>query len=477
MTIPLIAAATAADGALNTIMQVGGLLRNDANKIKGNIDTAGSFAADNSLVSFTHPSRVEPLTIIGNDCVHLEYLPDVMQSLSSIFAGYYLQAVAMTTQVNGITVTKMLDRLNPDRKADAFGASLSTIQMGTDSDWRLSSLAYEHRLPTTLNVNAMAFEQENVNGGMNTGSGNPREDYLEQKNAREERLAASRIEADRVRSENDTARTKMANAEKDQAIGMKNHEFAKNHKKELEDQEANKKKSVTATINNDSIKSIREVTDLSVGKMLSVTFGGGTDANGREVRPATIPVSIRLIVNSMGENALVSLLCAGSMDNSLRERYHQWRAGRIDFVRDLILCQDLIDEHKKAMIADHSGIHSEIIRRVSNAKLAGLENKSPSLNVASNLYVISEVTAATIEHKLGGKLSNHNTRNKIFNSSYAMIIVVIDRQWERVTFYHRGIALGTSVSLRDIKISNKGNGGPDIGDILKAYQLGNAPQL
>lgn len=477
MTIPLIAAATAADGALNTIMQVGGLLRNDANKIKGNIDKAGSFVADYSLVSFTHPSRVEPLTIIGNDCVHLEYLPDVMQSLSSIFAGYYLQAVAMmTAQINGVSVTGMLDRLNPDRKADAFGASLSTIQMGGDSDWRMSSLAYEHRLPTTLNANAMAFEQENVNDGMNTGTGNPRKDYQEEKNAREERLAASRISADKIRSENDTARTQMANAEKNQAIGMKNHEFAKNHKKELEEQEANKKKSATATINNDSIKSIREITDLSVGKMLNVTFGGGTDANGREVRPATIPISIRLIVNSMGENALVSLLCAGSMDNSLRERYHQWRAGRIDFVRDLILCQDLIDEHKKAMIADHSGIHSEIIRRVSNAKLAGLENKAPSLNVASNLYVISEVTAATIEHKLGGKLSNHNTRNKIFSSSYAMIIVVIDRQWERVTFYHRGIALGTSVSLRDIKINNKGSG-PDIGDILKAYQLGSAPSL
>jgi len=57
-----------------------------------------------------------------------------------------------------------------------------------------------------------------------------------------------------------------------------------------------------------------------------------------------------------------------------------------------------------------------------------------------------------------------------------MSMAVIDKQWERVTFYHRGIDMHTEVGMRDLKIANKGSG-PDVSDILKAYQMGNAPSL
>jgi hypothetical protein len=57
-----------------------------------------------------------------------------------------------------------------------------------------------------------------------------------------------------------------------------------------------------------------------------------------------------------------------------------------------------------------------------------------------------------------------------------MIVAVIDKEWSRVTFYHRGLPDATEVSFRDLKVSSKGNG-PDVSDILKAYTLGQAPRL
>lgn len=435
-------------GALNTIMGVGKVLL----PIAKDAQRVASFGADTSLVTLTASSRVEPLCLVGQDCINLENLPDILQSTLSIFAGYYLQAVAMTMQVNGVSVTKMLDKLNPDRKADALAAGLSLVTTTSGADWRLNSLAYEHRLPTTENIRAMAFENIAIENGINEGTGNPREDYWADKNRREQEAHKQMMADKSAKSASELSQAKSEALDK-RPVGA------------------------AAIINgNDAIKSIREITDLSVGKLISVTVGGGRDANGKEIRSAIIPISIRLMVNSIADSSLIPLLTSGAIDNSLKERYHAWRAGRIEFIRDLIFCSDLIDENRKAMVSDKSGLQSEIMRRVSNARQAGLADRNPSLNVASNIYVFSEVTAAAIERKLGGSLKSSHTRDKIFNSGYAMIIVVIDRQWDRVSFYHRGISASTTVSMRDIKVGNKGSG-PDIGDILKAYQLGSSPSL
>lgn len=452
MTIATVIAARAANGALNTIMQVGKLLGSDAVRLK-------QFSSDNSLVSATDGARVEPLCLIGSDVVHLDYISDVLQSLQSIFAGYYLQAAAMTTQINGVSVVGLLAKLSPNRKADMMGAALSVANVGEQpQSWRMNSLSYEHRLPTPDNKEAMAFEHIAMENAMAAGVSD--EDYTNWMTSVTLAQRAGMSVDQAKKFDTDLARiTNKADRER-----MLAERFGAAYKP------------TAATINQDAIKSVREITDLSVGKMIAVTFGGGTDGMGKEIRSATIPIAIRLMVNEMPESALQNLLASGAIDNSLKERYHAWRAGRIEFIRDLIFAQDLITEHKKAMMHDNTGVQTEIVRRVNNAKIAGLAARDPSLNVASNLYVISEVTAKALEHKLGGKLGTFSVRQKIFQSGYAMIIVVIDRQWETVTFYHRDLSTFTSVRLSDIKKANKGSG-PDVGDILKAYQLGSSPTL
>lgn len=337
-----------------------------------------------SLVEFTSAARVEPLTVIGADCINLEYLPDVLQSLQSIFTGYYLQAVALTAQIGDVKVIKLLDKLNPARNGNLGSLAKESLP----NDWRLAAESYTHRLPTTKNTLAFEAEQENV----------------------------------------------------------------------------------SKVMNDDAIKDIRDMANLSVGKLINVTIKG---PDGKNV---IIPISLRLMVSQIPESAMTHLLTLGSEDTTLTERYHAYRAGRISFIKDLIFCQDLITEHKKALMKDKDGTYSEIISRVNNNKRAGFMTNNPSLAMASNLIVISDATALAIENKMGGKLSSVNVRNKIFESSYIMILVVIDRQWERVTFYHRGIAAPTTVGLRDIKISNKSSG-PDLMDIMKAYTLGSNPQL
>lgn len=229
---------------------------------------------------------------------------------------------------------------------------------------------------------------------------------------------------------------------------------------------------VVNDLGKDTLATVRDASNLSVGKMINVTM---SDTDKGESK-ATMPISVRLATNVMSSKLVEAMLTQDSAETSLVERYHAWRGGQIEFIRDLILCQDLIDNRKKLLLKDKSGVYSSVVAQASNHAANGLMGKNPSLAAASNIVVISDTTQAAIEAKLSARLSDVRTRNKMFQSGYMMLLVVIEKRFDRVTFYHRGIANPTSVSLRDIKISNKGSG-PDLMDIVKAFGLGTAPSF
>ena len=219
----------------------------------------------------------------------------------------------------------------------------------------------------------------------------------------------------------------------------------------------------------DNLSAVTEVNNLGVGKLLNVSV---------HIDKIThqIPVHVSLSTTLMATPAIEHLLTLKKEDTSLTERFHSWRAGRISFIRDLVMCQDMIDEHKKNLMFDDSGIYSEIIRRVNNNKKFGALSLNFSMATASNIFIISDEVAKAVEQRLGGRLSNPRIREAAFENTYAMFIVVIDRDRERVTFYSRGIPTATDCSIKDIRNGNKSKG-PDISDVLKAFQVGNAPSF
>lgn len=392
------------------------------NKIAGVIDFMGkadAYAGTSSLARITSMARVEPLCIVDSDCVHLEYISDVLQSLQSIFSGYYLQAVSLMTNVAGVSVAKQLDILNPNRNPDVVGFinGLAEVVESKESytgsvhdlPYKLSAENYKWKLPTSKN--AISLE-------------NKRDRELHQIPIQERTT-------------------------KDYLKHLDSKEYAK-----IEDK---------------ALLSTTELSNLSVGKLINVTVQHGTES-------ATIPIAIRLIVNEMRPNTIVELFGKGKVEKSFTERYYKWKAGRISFFNDLIFCKDLLREHKKTLMQDKEGVYSDIQNRANKNRLAGLMSKRPSVATSSNLYVISSDTAAAIRRTSGVDLTNFGQRQKLFEETYAMILVIIDREYQRINFYHDGISKPTSVGLRDIKASNK-DSGPSIMDVLSAYKQGQAPVL
>lgn len=364
-------------------------------------------STSDSLIEYTKPTRVEPLVLMDARVTKLDVAPDIMQSLTSLFSGYYLQAVALSVNVGRVDVVKLLDKLNPQRSVkDNVANGISDGVSLVLEDAR----SYSFRLPVPGKPSGL------------------------------EKFGIS-MEAATVRE-----MVRSAGSGEDVPGGEETVGFGR-----------------------DTVASLQDLTNLSVGKMLEVQI----ESEGQR---ATFPINVRLICTGIGSSELVHILSVGSKQITVKERFHAWRSGQLEFIRDLVMCQDLIDAHKKTLAKDNSGLYEEIRKRRRGNSISAIFSGQPSVATASNLIVIAAPTARELERNVGGRLKDVRVRDKVFKETYCMILCVVDPDYEIVTFYHRGIAVPTELSFKELKISN-GKKGPDVAEIMKAYQMGSNPSI
>jgi hypothetical protein len=435
-----------------------------------------------SLIDYTSPSRVEPVLLIDANATYSDLLPMVNQSLLSIFAGYYLQAVAISTTVGKVNVGRELDRFQPKRNPVDNAANSLGYLMATES--------YRWKLPTN---NTIALEAKSNNN--NNNNNNAQQEYNEAKlkldYAKFDFDAANvyikrdqdkaKMDMDKAKMLAEDARTKAQaeqalatynlNKEKmgnDKAMAELKHELEKAGLELRQNERNDRLSAYEMSIGRDTLSTIKEQADLSVGKMMTVEITDG-------LHKATIPVNVRLKANLIAPDNLVNVLALGNKDNSAKERFHGWLSGNLSGISDMVFCQDLIDAHRKNLMNDKDGIYTQIMARRRGNQISTLLSGNPSVATASNLVILTNDTAAKLENEIHGKLADFRTREKIFKETYIMIMVVIDTRWDTVTFYHRGIEDHTRLGRRDMKSSS--SNGPDVSEILKAYQMGSAPSL
>ena len=373
---------------------------------------AGSLTGTNSLTKLTKGARVEPITIVSKDLMTADFISDVLNNALNLFIGYYSQAVSMMTEVSGIRVARVLDKLNPNR--DIYTA-LASLESHTDKDIvdhlvHFSLENYEYRLPSTLNQKAL-----------------------------KEQLMVPSLEAE----ENE----------------------------EISEEDKNKKNKNKAELKESSLKKVYESGNLMVGKSVDIKLS----VNGQE---ASLPIIFNLTGVPLPNATVLTMLTSKSQDRSVKELWHGWRSGRLSFWKDIVLADELVKEHRKALMTDTTGVYEEIFQRARKNGVLGVLSKDASLATASNIFVISSELAEDIEYRLGGRLNDFKFRQRVFDSTFGMFLIIVDRQYERVIIYYNGIKLPTNVSLKDVKGSTKkSGGGEELTDVMKDLLSGRPPNF
>jgi hypothetical protein len=386
------------------------------------VDIVQRLKAASSQVSYidvARPARVEPVLLVDADCMNLPYLPDVTQTMQSLFTGYYLQAVSMLTSVGKISVMGKLGQLNPNRNEDPYWVkqALNTLSRGFESrldpNARMNIEQYKFKLP--MSVKKLGIES--------TFS----EVLQKAESVKETNIGPQKIQ---------------------EGLGG----------------------SVSSGGKNGNNIDLSENVPLSIGRMYEVSMT-------EDGKTACVKVSIRLLASITPTSVLSTIFTTTNADDaSYGKRWEKLMEGQISFWNDFVLHKDLMAKRRKTLISDKSGVYREILQRQGAHYRAGLISKRPSLGQASNLCIMSLDTLEAIEYKMGGKITQSRVRDELFNETSMMIIAVIDAGYERVKFYHRGIPIASDFSISEIKSTNKGSG-PDVMEIMKTLVSGSAPTL
>jgi len=408
-----------------------------------------------SLAEYTQSTRLAPTVLIERSVMGLEpsQITALEQTLLSIYAGYYMTAVNAALNIENIDVIRILDQ---------FGTERTILGSAEASRWFANESISPNYLPDFSGIGLEAKTRDEI-----------AEDQY--------KLSEDRLNFDKEKHEhqklNDAAKIQ---AERDRIDAIKtNKEEIQRDKEKLAEREKTLdekyKKTTKGTFkiafdNKESIKSIVDESNLAVGKLLEVKVANGD-------RFTTIPVNIVLLPRIISADDFIDISAHLNLDKSMKGRFHQWRSGQIKFFSDYLLCFDLIEANRKALMADKTGTFSLDQSRQSKGILTDVISGTISPNKISTMIIISKGCAQRVEATLGGKLSSHSIREKYFNNNMTMMLVVVDLKLETFDLYQRGIANFGQYTLHDIAANNKKAGGVDIESVLKAYKLGDAASL
>ena len=412
-------------GVIKDTFEVGGTLMEEV------WNRGSAVAGPTSLSEYTRMARVCPRVLIEEGLRGLPYISELLHTNCNIFAGYYLTAVSMMADINGVSVLERLERLNPDRDPVRYTVhKFGKTQFGTE-DYQDSSLSVESfatGLPTKAKQQRMVA-LESMTWDDSRGR------YV-----RASVLAASLEAAD----------------PKDSS--------------KPDDKKGEGKDSRQIEVGNrarDAIVSVNENNNLGVGKILEVSLTN----RGETI---SIPVTLTLSVGTTDSESLIHILGIWKREYKFKERWHGMRSGELKFWREFVFMQDIIEKQRKALIRDKSGYLSSMMAQSAKNAAAAAISGSASVATASSTIMVSAETARQIELECGFKFDDYGSRQRVFESTFSMLLFVVDTEWEMVKIYHRGIEHPTRLTIKELKSAGKGNG-PDIAEILKAYQLGRAP--
>lgn len=367
-----------------------------------------SEAAEGSLIDYTAVLRNEPIVMMEDSLVHQAVSSDVLKFLTNLFAGYYLQAVAITNNIGNVNVMQVLDRLNSKRDvlSNAKAEFVSRESFAPRPQFKLtpeiSKESAQLMYPAYYRPSVESYDEVSVEST-------------------------------------------------------------------ILDNKDNNAPDVNNATGRDAVKTLNDAPNLATGKIFEVVIEN-------EGKRATIPVSVRLNPLSCSPGLVQEMLSLGDIRNSTIERFRRWREGELEFINDLILCNDLVEKHYALLKADKHGIYKDILKRRRNNRLSALITQSTSLATASSMCIITEDTASDLQMAIGGKLADPKVRASVFARCSLMFLVVIDPELQFIRIYHRGIAYPMELTYGEIKNQAKGNG-PDVMELLKAFSAGNRPNI
>lgn len=405
----------------------------DAVKTTGRHVGAG-IIPETSISEFAQSANLEPRVMIEDTLKLLPNIDKWLMTMTNLYSAYYLQAVALSADIGGVSVISRLDRFNPNRNpTNTLIGSLVSKENYLDHGFVLPSYKANAESYITLPISSKAVESLTISN--------------------EDPRLVDAVNA--------------INKAKEQAADENNNvKIAQGRQADKPSVQDNK---TTNTLVSSAMKQIQDIDNLAVGRLLQVTV----HIDGKQFQ---VPVSVRMRPMSVPRIVLRELVAMGDIRNSWKERWHRMRSGELSLVSDWIFQADRLKEKRKLIALDKQGLYKEMLERRRNNRASAAISGNVSIGAASSFIIITKETAKEVELRTGMPIDNAEFRKRVFNENSAMMIMIVDREWETIDCYTRGVPGVANWTFKQFEGLSKGNG-PDITEIMKAYTLGQNPRF
>lgn len=396
-----------------------------------------------SLEEYVSITKNVHITLIEEHLTSLDYLPGLLDKIQVHLGSNMLAAISLLVGVPEVDVTDVLDKVatkrDPLGSAIKSGSRLGAFAIGEST--RIGLPAYE-QLPL------VALESRSNNRNARAG------DHIQHGGVRTQINYPEQTHRDEHTHHYATAIDQTKNTTNiDRRVT-----------------EAPKGRS-GATLGKDTLRNLNEIGSLTTGKQFEVLFE-------RDGNKAPVVMSLSLSLNTLPTEDMKSIIAFSDQMNTFTERLIRARAGQLSYVKDIIFCNDLIDQARKNRYRDRTGYYRQMMERRSKNWLAGLLSFDMSINNASSVMIVDQETLDSLTAELGGSFDDLEVRNRVFKDTLTVFIAAVDIRWGRVKIYHRGSDTVSTVEVTDLKSSGKGGGkATNVDDIITAYRSGATPSF
>lgn len=391
-----------------------------------------------SLSQYSTDLQLRPVFAIEKEILNDEKIDVLMQAGLANYAGFYIVALSIDNTINGVRVGKMVGKYSPNR--DAVGSALDLLGENIASvsreDFKVDIPEYDRPTLSTLGFKS----------GMRSIPSLP-DAYLKHLELRTESVYTTREEAQAEADKINAANAK-EKAEQPEAKAAPVYPSTKVAEQAMRDE-------------------INKLQSLAIGRILTVTVS-------RDKQSADINMVLKPELKSLRSNLLIDVANLSNKPTSMRDRFIAYfKRGTIASMLDYLVCLDLIQAHRRALVQDTAGYYEKVHDRIVNNKVAALLTGEFSVGTVANTWIISDTTALRLQASIGGKLDNYTIRNKFMEKSGVMTLIVYNPDHQRVYIYNHGIEDVTDIGINYL-VKKSESKSFDM-DIFKMLSQGSAP--
>lgn len=191
---------------------------------------------------------------------------------------------------------------------------------------------------------------------------------------------------------------------------------------------------------------------IASGRQVEVKFA--TPEGGESI---SLVLNVKFNTRVLPEQ-VVEYILSQDYTQGISERWLKYRAGEISFVKDFVFGVDKLKRRARALKNDKEHALIDLFNHKSNMylkRMADVARKDDkrSYNIANSILMIDEDTYDRYAKSSGFNIDNVSDRERFFENTYNLFIVLVDNRYSRIKLYTNGISQSSTYSFNELKAS------------------------